>query len=99
LDKIPDEEWECPACIDSEKKKIIAEQRKKVRTADFLFSVMTDRYLINFVAILSYRRNERQRKRLKRKNARKRRPRRRLLPPSVARLTKNARSRKRNTAR
>jgi hypothetical protein len=52
-----------------------------------------------FFAILSYRRNEKQRKRLKRKNARKRRPRRRLLPPSVARLTKNARSRKRNTAR
>jgi hypothetical protein len=30
LEKIPDEEWECPACIDSEKKKVIAEQRKKV---------------------------------------------------------------------
>ena len=30
LPKIPDEEWVCPACIDDEKKKKIAAQRKKV---------------------------------------------------------------------
>lgn len=29
LDGIPDEEWECPACIEDEKKKKMAEQRKK----------------------------------------------------------------------
>jgi len=30
LDKIPDAEWECPACIENEEKKVLLEQRKKV---------------------------------------------------------------------
>ena len=30
LDKIPDAEWECPACIEHEEKKVLLEQRKKV---------------------------------------------------------------------
>jgi len=31
LDKIPDEEWECPACIQDEKKKRLAAERKQER--------------------------------------------------------------------
>lgn len=31
LDRIPDEEWECPACIEDEKKKKLAAQRKLER--------------------------------------------------------------------
>jgi len=30
LDMIPDAEWECPACIENEEKKVLLEQRKKV---------------------------------------------------------------------
>ncbi|KAL3777497.1 hypothetical protein ACHAW5_000563 [Stephanodiscus triporus] len=33
LDKIPDAEWECPACIEHEEKKVLLEQRKKEREA------------------------------------------------------------------
>mmetsp|Transcript_15532 Transcript_15532/g.37236 ORF Transcript_15532/g.37236 Transcript_15532/m.37236 type:complete len:1403 (-) Transcript_15532:2548-6756(-) len=33
LDKIPDEEWECQACIEDEKKKRVADQKKKEREA------------------------------------------------------------------
>lgn len=31
LDKIPDEEWECPACVEDEQKKTHAEQKRKER--------------------------------------------------------------------
>jgi hypothetical protein len=31
LDNIPDAEWECPACIEHAEKKVLLEQRKKVR--------------------------------------------------------------------
>ena len=34
LNRIPDEKLECPACIEDERKKRVAEQRKKLRLSN-----------------------------------------------------------------